>query len=203
LVAGAPFDSTLPTHININGDFYAIASVTDSQHLVLVDSAGVLTGVSYYIQPTGVYFPGLVYDTVTKKMLQFGGTSPWDGDVNQTWAYDIPTKTWRQKAVGTAAPPVNATLGNVTNQPAIAYNTNTHKVLYHQFSNSGAPADWQYDPEADTWTQLTSSGSGATNQQYLAYDSACDCLIGWSQAVDGYGPDVWQGKLTGGATSGQ
>src|SRR5262249_61729958 len=57
------------------------------------------------VQPAGVAYPGLVYDPITKKVIQFGGEDGGGNPKNQTWAYDIPTKTWTRKGLATVAPP--------------------------------------------------------------------------------------------------
>jgi hypothetical protein len=146
------------------------------------------------VQPLGVSFPGMVYDTVTKKVIQYGGMS---GSLivsyNQTWAYDVPTRKWTQKALSTTAPPVYD--GGFTAQPALAYSVQTNKVLFHQTTNSGAPADWQYDPATDTWTKLSGSGGAATDQ-VMGYDNTNNALIGFNlNASSGY-PEVWKGSLS-------
>ena len=142
------------------------------------------------VRPTGDAFPGLVYDTVNKKVIQFGGES--GGRQNQTWSYNVPTKTWTRKALSTAAPPVNTAA--YWGIPAIAYNPNTGKMFYHQTGGTGAPADWEYDPVADTWTMLTSSGGGATNPQVLAYDVSRDVVLGFNKFSGG--TEVWQAALS-------
>jgi hypothetical protein len=78
--------------------------------------------------------------------------------------------------------------------PAMAYNPRTNKVLYHQTDGTGAPADWQYDPAADTWSFLTASGGGATSNQVMAFDAANNLMVGFNQI--GFDAQVWQGSLT-------
>ncbi len=145
-------------------------------------------------QPSGPNFPGLIYDTVTKKVIQFGGMTGALVARNETWAYDVPTHLWTRKALNTVAPPVYT--GPSTAQPALVYNSHTNKVLYHQTSNTGAPADWQYDPVADTWTKLTSSNGGPIYDLNMAYDFATETLIGWSRNPANGRPDIWQGVLS-------
>ncbi len=149
------------------------------------------------VQPPGWAFGGMVYDPVTKKMIQFGGNSA-SGLIayNQTWAYDVPTHTWSQRALNTTPPPVEA--GLVTAFPAMAYNTTTNKVMFHQTSNTGAPADWQYDPLADTWTELSSSGGGTVLDAVMTYDPTKNALITLSRSAPGI-LDVWQGALSAGS----
>src|SRR5581483_11205782 len=162
-----------------------------------------LVSVAGGVQPPGVAFPGMVYDTVTKKVIQYGGMNGGLATAyNQTWAYDVPTKTWTRKALSTSAPP--AYNGSYSAQPALAYNSKTNKVLFHQTSNTGAPADWQYDPVADTWT-LVSSAGGSTTDQVMTYDSANNVLIGYNLGASG-NPEVWIGSFSssggGGGTGG-
>jgi Bacterial Ig-like domain (group 1) len=153
-------------------------------------------GVAGGVRPPGVATSEMVYDPVTKKILQYGGSWGDNTARNQTWAYDVPTRTWKQKALSTTAPPVwNGTAsGAYSSAPAMAYNPITHKLLYHQTSGTGAPADWQYDPAADTWTLLTQSGGGVSGPDAsAAYDIANNKLITWSY-LPGQA-DVWQGTL--------
>ena len=149
------------------------------------------------VQPLGVSFPGMVYDTVTKKVIQYGGMS---GSLvvsyNQTWAYDVPTRQWTQKALSTTAPPLYN--GGFTAQPALAYNMRTNKVVFHQTTNSGAPADWQYDPLADTWTRI-SGGGGAATDQVMTYDNANSMLIGFNLNSSSGLPEIWQGSFSSAA----
>ena len=141
--------------------------------------------------PPSVNFPGMAYDSVTKKVILYGGeSSGLSTFYNQTWAYDIPAQTWTQKGLATSTPPAS---GTITGQPALAYNSATHKILYHQTSGNGSPADWQYDPSADTWTKLTSTGSGAAVDQMMAYDASHNLFIGWNRDLNSGETVVWQG----------
>jgi hypothetical protein len=195
LVSGTPFPAKMPTYVNINGTYYTVRSVVDSKTIMVAEYLGNRSNVPYYIQPPGVAFGGLAYDTVTKKVIQYGGQTG-NGIVNnETWAYDIPTRQWTQKALNTPAPPL--VTKSITPQPAIAYNSRTHKILYH--FTSATPSDWEYDPVADTWTQITSTGTGAIRDQNLVYDSANDVLVGWSQHPVTAKADVWIGKLNSSA----
>ena len=143
------------------------------------------------VQPPGVAFPGLVYDTVTQKVLQYGGQTGGTVSQNQLWAYDVPTRTWTRKAVNSTPPPVYS--GPFTAQPSMAYNPVTHKVLFRQTSGAGAPADWQYDPVAETWTKLVSSGVGAVIDHVMTYDPVNNRYITFSIDPNSGAAMVWQG----------
>jgi hypothetical protein len=82
----------------------------------------------------------------------------------------------------------------------MAYNSATRKVMYHQTSGAGAPADWEYDAAADTWTKL-SGGAGAASDQVLAYDAANARLVGWSLNNSSGYPEMWLGTLSSTSTA--
>jgi len=147
------------------------------------------------VQPAGVQYPGLVYDVVTKKVIDFGGEDGGNNAQNQTWAYDVPTQTWTQKGLLTTAPPPYT--GPVVAAPAMSYNPTTNKILYHQTSNTGAPADWQYDPGADTWTQLVSTGGGSPIDAIGVYDPSTNSFLTWNKNVSTGYAEIWKGSLTG------
>ena len=142
-------------------------------------------------QPSGIFLPGMVYDTVTQKMILFGGmNSSRTIAYNETWAYDVPARTWTRKALtSTIVPPAQA--GTNNGLPTLSYNSRTNNVVLHQTSNAGAPADWQYDPVADTW-QTVATGSGPAGNSVMAYDSANNVLVTFSYGGPGI-PEVWQG----------
>jgi hypothetical protein len=110
----------------------------------------------------------------------------------ETYAYIVPQKTWTPKGLNGPVPPVSTTS---VPQPAMAYNTATHKLYYHQTTPTSA-TDWVYDPVADMWVQVSATGVGATNWQALAYDAGRNVLVGWNQS---WQTDLWQGILNAGA----
>jgi YetA-like protein/Bacterial Ig-like domain (group 1)/Dockerin type I domain len=153
------------------------------------------------VQPLGDSNPGMLYDPVTKKVLVFGGQSNKGGLYQAVvWAYDVPTHTWTQKGLTTTAPPLDNTV--YWGQPAWAYNSATGKVLYHYTGGgTGSTSDWQYDPVADTWTQLVSNtGAVSTNcpncAQVLAYDSGRNLLVGYNRSPSNGTSEIWLGTLS-------
>ena len=135
------------------------------------------------LRPSGVADPELVYDTVTKTVIQYGGA--WGDGTPQKSDMGVQCSHEDVDAEGTQHNSPAAWAGSVPGayipQPGLVYNPNTHKVLYHQTSGTGAPADWQYDPVADTWTLLTESGGGVSGPDAtMAYDLANNKLITWS-----------------------
>jgi hypothetical protein len=140
---------------------YTIASVADATRLTLTSSAGTRSGLQYGLRPTAEKWTGLVYDTANKKVLLFQGTNGGGAAYfNETWAYDIPSRRFDLKCRGACSPPP-AYVGDNTGLPALVYNPNSGKMLHHQSTGTGAPADWEYDLVTDTWN-LLQSGSGPT-----------------------------------------
>ena len=150
------------------------------------------------IQPPAIHFVGMVYDPITKKAILHGGfNSAGAIPSNETWAYDIPTRTWQQKAIGVFAPPPNSRGGHTSNLPAMAYDPIKHTILLHQVDGTGAPADWEYDPVLETWTKLVTIGGGPTGDTTLAYDVVNGVLVTWSQPSDTRVlAEVWQGIVS-------
>jgi hypothetical protein len=107
LESGNPFTNFVAGDaINIAGVFYRVASIADSTHLTLTTSAGTGSKRNFYVMPSAVSQPGMVYDLATRKIILFGGSSQASVIYNQTWAYDVAARTWTHKALSTIAPPL-------------------------------------------------------------------------------------------------
>lgn len=140
----------------------------------------------------GSLYPGMVYAASVQRMIIFGGgDSGGNTPLNTTWSYNVDTKTWTQKALSTSPPPVT-TSGIPLTSPV--YNSATSKILYHY---KDTPADYEYDPSADTWTTISSSGSGYTGTypSVMAYDLTNNALIGMD--TSGSSVRMWVGQLDG------
>ena len=92
-----------------------------------------------------------VYDPVNNKFYVFGGEDAVSGtNYNLTQIYDIASNTW---SIGANMPDVHsfAACGYIPSSGMIyvvsGYNTS-------QVTNA-QPNTWQYDPVADSWTDLT------------------------------------------------
>ncbi len=94
---------------------------------------------------TAVYYP------TTNKIYVFGGENGDSGvNYNVTQIYDIATNTWS----------AGATMPDVRSFAAGGYNSADGKIYLATGYNTGTvdsaqPNTWQYDPAADTWTDLT------------------------------------------------
>ncbi len=154
------------------------------------------------VQPNGVMYNGLLYDTLTKNVIMTGGMNGGlNTCYNETWSYDVPSKTWAQKALSGVVPP-NFTSsicvsGSHVPHPSWAYNSVTHKILFHQNSdyNGAQPSDWQYDPAGDTWSEVTVGGAGPAQDTFMAYDVGANRFVTLGQSTSNM-TEIWQNTPT-------
>jgi hypothetical protein len=158
----------------------------------LVAIASCVGNCNAYKSPKGSTFPSMIYDTTDHKFILYGGNFGANNPVNETWAFDAPTKSWTQRCISPCSPPPVTKVSRAG--PPIAYVPSLNKVLYHHLDG---PSDYAYDYPGDTWTLLLSSGGGATysstpSGQALAYDPIANALIGWNE---GTSATLWIGYL--------
>ena len=106
----------------------------------------------------------MVYDTVRKSTLLFGGAVPEQPAASETWEYD--GTTWAQ--VTTSGPPAR-----VYHRMAFDKDRGKAIVFGGQFSGGGAPTytdTWQWD--GVSWTEVVTSGPGARAHSAMEYDEA-------------------------------
>ena len=100
--------------------------------------------------PLGALGHVAVYYPPTNKIYVFGGEDPFGNNFNNTQIYDIASNSW---TAGAPMPDVGSFMatGYVPSTGFIyiisGYNTG--------FIGSEQPRTWQYDPAADSWTDLT------------------------------------------------
>ena len=173
-----------------SGTNYPLASISDANHLKLNFNLGVMSHVAYHVQPPGWTEPGLVYDSTSKKAILYGGGT------NQTWSYDVAGKVWRDLRPDTSPPD-----DNYFPEPTLAYDPTLGRVLFHQRTGAGGPADWSYTLASNHWTQIASgtgfyvSDSAAqaspnSTDQVMVVDPVDNVLVAWSGGVQ-----LWQGQL--------
>lgn len=94
-------------------------------------------------------------------------------ELGATWAYDVDTDTWTNKAVrGPFGRPYSA----------MAYHEGSQRVILF---GGGTQADtWEYDPEANTWKELTPAKSPAGRGYHaMVYDPKSSRMILFGGAV--------------------
>lgn len=146
------------------------------------------------VQPGGVAYPGLIYLRAQQKVMLYGGeTGSSVTKYNETWWYDVPTKTWTQKAQSTTPPPVYN--GANIAWPALAYRQSDGLVFFHQTHNTGAPKTWCYQSSTDMWHALTTT-SGPGSGAVMVWDATASRLVTWSQNGGTGKPDIWHGVVS-------
>ena len=103
----------------------------------------------------------LVYDSVTDKVILFGGEVGFLDAAhafNDLWAYDPVANTWTELKPAGDVPPARAL-------HALAYDSDSGKVilsggrvLIGSGENQSFEDLWAYDPAANTWTELDPAG---------------------------------------------
>jgi hypothetical protein len=146
------------------------------------------------VMPTaGTNLPGLVYDTVNKKVILFGGYGPGPGaPASETWAYNVPTMTWvnRTPANGPVlmySPSNTGVIGT-----PLTYNPNTAKTILQ--NPATVPETWSYDYPSNTWTLLCNTCSGPANPFTLAYDPSANALVALGYGGPGQ-LEVWRASF--------
>lgn len=154
------------------------------------------------VQPSGVQYPVMIYLPNRRKVWLFGGRNSGNtANLNEVWEYDIPTKTWAQHAPASSPVVVPSTVDSPPTFAVARWGT-TDKVVYHQTHGTGAPKDWEYNPDTQTWTAIVSTGSGPTGsgnigQVEMAYDVSAGKFVTWSKDTEGSGvARVWHGVVT-------
>ncbi len=138
------------------------------------------------------------YDDITHKIILFGGGSAGLGSPmpNKVYAYDVRTQTLTQKCTLCTIPDSLSSNANAGyNHANWIYRTVNHHFYWHQYSGTGSPADYEYDPVGDTFTLLAHTGSPSTsNYNWSTYDSTRDLWI-LSAGQSGGGTEFWQGTF--------
>jgi hypothetical protein len=153
--------------------------------------------------PQGANFPGVVYSSATKLVYVYGGANGADTCFfNQLWGYNpggsarqgIAPHTWAKLCAGSCTPPpVDAGAGQASGQPALAYDSTRQSLLYHHIGTGGTAADYEYLIANDTWTLLSSTGTGPsmTNGADMTFDAANNRLLAWAPGTN----TMWIGQL--------
>lgn len=127
----------------------------------------------------------MVYDSKNKTIILVAGSTP-----VQTWAYDVPTKTFTNLSPAISPPTPSADLHT---QVAITYNDATGLVYFH---DSSTPSDWTYNYATNLWTSWGNLG-GPTNSETIAYDPNVNALVSWNKnPASNSLAEIWIGKLS-------
>jgi len=141
--------------------------------------------------PPGRYYHRMVYDSINRKVVLFGGYSYTNSIVTyyqDTWIYDVATNTWTQKY------PINPPHGRESY--GMAYDNMNHKVIMFggEDENNLFDDTWVYDVVANTWTQLFPVASpGPRSDCYMVHDTFAGrvLLFGGLNDNDDFCDDTW------------
>jgi hypothetical protein len=146
-------------------------------------------------QPAGVQYPRLMYDTANDRVVCYGGMTGGGTVQNETWSYHIPSQTWTEKALSTTTPTLYTGPGSPATF-AMVFVPSIGKFLYHQTHGTGSPRDWLYNPVADTWQVIDSTGSGPTVDTVAAFDPTQGRIVTFSRNAGSGEPDIWHGVVS-------
>lgn len=142
--------------------------------------------------PPGLWMPGLIYDSVHKVIIEFGGMNG-NGSIQnaETWSFSLRTKTWTNMNPAGGPQVIPRPAPDWDGQPDIAFNPNDGRIYYHQPTNP--PADWAYDYETNAWTELCRCGGSATGMT-MVYDPRINGFVQWAYGGPGI-YEIWTGRL--------
>ena len=142
--------------------------------------------------PPGIWMPGLIYDSVHKVIIEFGGMNG-NGSIQEprTWALNLKTKTWTNMNPAGGPSVIPTPAPDWDGQPDIAFNTSDGRIYYHQ--PTVPPVDWAYDYGTNTWTRLCECGGSPTGMT-MVYDPLINGFVQWAYGGPGI-YQIWVGKL--------
>lgn len=123
-------------------------------------------------EPAGRSAAELAYDIESDQVIMFGGATASNWGLDETWAYNYNTNTWKEMAKGPAKH-----LG-----ARIAYDTESDRVvLFGGYDLAHLLNDtWVYDYNSDTWTEMKPSINPLPrNYHTMTYNSKADRVIMW------------------------
>ena len=138
------------------------------------------------IQPAFRWGQSMVYDDESDRVILFGGSDNWTGEtLNDTWAFDVETRTWTPMAPYDSPPPAH--------YAAMVYDPRADRVILfggvYNDGNWNWPSQvndtWAYDFNNDEWTNLGPTGSPPGRHYHsLTYDWRSDRIIMFGGAFD-------------------
>jgi hypothetical protein len=120
--------------------------------------------------PSARYGAAMAYDSRNGVMILFGG-SVGSTTVNDTWAYDVATRSWsRNTPPNSPSPRYSQTM---------AYDPATGLVvLFGGYSNGNKGDTWVYNYTADNWTERTPSSPPAPRIMHsMAYNERVGLIV--------------------------
>ena len=143
-----------------------------------------------------------VYDVKNDNYVMFGGFSD-QGFYSDTWLFDPDTHTWAELQPSTSPPPIRTRMVyDELRGIAVFFGGDVIPSEGHQGSPEPYDKSWAFDPSAQNWKEITTSGSPAPRAlNGAAYDSdngsilifgGTDSLIDDSNFVGREYQDTWE-----------
>jgi N-acetylneuraminic acid mutarotase len=104
--------------------------------------------------PSARWGHAMVYDSLARRVIMVGGGDA-TGDLMDTWAYDPKANTWSELTPKGTAPTTWVA-------HSMVYDPSSNRVIAFGGGGGGVTernATWAYDPNANTWTELSPSGT--------------------------------------------
>jgi parallel beta-helix repeat protein len=114
----------------------------------------------------------MAYDSVSDKVILFGGRFEYYGGYNETWAYDFDTDTWTNMN-----PPVAP---SIRWAHAMAYDSQSNRVILFGGSNQLEQFNdtWAFNYEQNEWTNMNPIVAPSPRADFgMVYDSQSDRVI--------------------------
>jgi len=114
----------------------------------------------------------MAYDSVSDKVILFGGRFEYYGGYNETWAYDFDADTWTNMS-----PPVAP---SIRWAHAMAYDSQSNRVILFGGSNQLEQFNdtWAFNYEQNEWTNMNPIVAPSPRADFgMVYDSQSDRVI--------------------------
>jgi len=123
-------------------------------------------------EPSDRAWPGMVYDSVNKKVVLFGGTNE-SNYKDDTWVYDVASNIW------TTMNP--STKPSARERVVMVYDSSNNLIMLYGGcigSNQFVDDTWVYDVATNTWTEKNPLNHPNVEVEYgMAYDSANKVVV--------------------------
>jgi hypothetical protein len=141
--------------------------------------------------PPARYAATMAYDSVTHRLIMFGGSNDLGVPLNDLWAYDAAANSWTEVKPTGVLPPTRS--GH-----AMVYDPVAHRLItFGGRGAAGVPLNdtWAYDAAANTWTELKPAGTlpPTRSGHAMVYDPVTHRLIIFGGRSDSGAPldDTW------------
>ncbi len=140
--------------------------------------------------PFSVFEQTMVYDTVNRKLVLFGGATGGYASGDRAWLFDVDAETWADASA--VVEPVARMSQSMVFDPV-------RRVSWmfgggYPYPNPGNEL-WTYDAAARTWQQINESAGVPPARRFgaMAYDSQHDIILLWGGILNDTTPynDTW------------